>query len=115
MDVSVNLVHVRRTAFAGLTSDDTVEPQTDSGLGDTEDDDDDDELPPDDEKPEQNRRRKPPRPGVVTYQVPLQPGQDVVVEFPYAPTSDDFDFFVTMLQAVKARLVAQPDQAGDES
>jgi hypothetical protein len=57
------------------------------------------------------RRRQRRADGVVTYQVPLRPGEDIVVEFPYVPSGDDFDFFVSMLQAVKARLVAAPDRS----
>lgn len=91
---------------AGLVAGGTVEPQAD---GEDEPHDDGDPEPDPKDKPVVAVRTPPRRKadGVVTYQVPLQPGKDIVVEFPYPPSSDDFDFFVTMLQAVKPRLVVQ--------
>ena len=101
----------RRTiAYAGLTEGDTVAPQTlePPTPEDEHDEDDHQERTP----PKPPLRRERPA-GVVTYSVPLKPGSDIVVEFPYAPTDDDWDFFVGMLNAVRSRLVAKPDRTGE--
>jgi hypothetical protein len=93
-------------AFANPVPTDKIEDTEDP---DPEGDDGDDEI---DQGRGQRRKRKQ-RPGVVTYAVPLRPGADIVVEFPFAPSEDDFDFFLGMLNMAKPRLLAQPD-ARDE-
>jgi hypothetical protein len=65
---------------------------------------------PDEQRPPKPVRRPPRAEGVVTYSVPLKPGSDIVVEFPYPPTGDDWEYFVGMLGAVRSRLVVQPDR-----
>ncbi len=71
-----------------------------------------DTKPSVDRSPEQRRERSR---SAMTYQVPLRPGQDIVVEFPYPPSAEDYDFFLSMLQAVKSRLLATPDASTAEN
>lgn len=61
---------------------------------------------PDSERQHRTRKRSP---GVLTYTVPMAPdGSSVVVEFPFAPTEDDWEYFIGILNAMKPRLVVPP-------
>ena len=105
--------------FAGVGRDDSLEPEpedeedaTDEGSASRAPTDPPEERPtksPSTERPLARERR----PGVVTYSVPLKPGSDIVVEFPFPPTDDDWDYFVGMLGAVRSRLVVKPDRVDD--
>lgn len=100
-------------SFADLTNRATVETQPDDGGTD----DGLNEPPPAaPQRALRTRGRAMNTTGeMVTYAVPLKPGADIVVEFPFAPSDEDWDFFVGMLNAVRPRLVVRRDRDDDSA
>ncbi|HVM52727.1 MAG TPA: hypothetical protein VM262_05980 [Acidimicrobiales bacterium] len=97
-------------SFAGLTADTLISDDEEREREDGDDDDDQIER----QRQQQRGRRK--KPGVLSYAVPFAPdGSNAVIEFPFAPTEDDWDYFMTVLNAMKPRLIARESDAHDES